>query len=40
MKIISTLYKLLFFKTIELYTLETKSKNNYMNMQTTKISST
>ena len=50
MKIISTFHKLLFFKTADLYTLDTKIRKNILssyeskkknwNMQTTKILST
>ena len=50
MKIITTVCQLLFFKTTDLYTLDTKilknilnsyeSKNKSLNMHTTKISST
>ena len=49
MKIISIVYKLLFFKITDLYTLDTviwknisssyESLKNYLNVQTTKISS-
>ena len=50
MKVISTVHKLLFFKTADLYTLDTKIWKNilssyekqkkYLNMQATKILST